>query len=482
MMTIDELANQLAADLDNYQGRAAEILGKVQAEGRTHTTPAEDAELTRLKAQRDAAKRRLDDARRIQAEEAELETRLDVRTPVYPVKRAGTGTEQVMRADQAEHVSFVHDGPVGRFVSTPVASSAAESRAEWVDHTTGRNAALSRAQRWQDHEVVREQAARTAERDRILTGTHGSLAQQIRAMSTTGASAVVPTIWAGSIIDKVRNKAVTLQAGVTVVPMPSKIYQIGRLTGDGAPAFKAEGAAVTASDQTFDFVQLQASTLSSLTVVSMEFLQDAINAQSVIEDSIAATMALEIDKRVLFGGFLTATGPEGFNFTDGGPKGVLKALLDNAAGNVLGSQTNGTAQTTTSYYNELINLVYSVKRRNERVTAIVSNDALAQQYDMAYDSQGRPLQMPQRLAQVPWLTTNAIPSFTQGTMTSRATDVFAGDWSQVLLGQRMGLEIRVLTERYAELGSVGILAYWRGDVALARNSAMGVYRYIQAAA
>ena len=41
-------------------------------------------------------------------------------------------------------------------------------------------------------------------------------------------------------------------------------------------------------------------------------------------------------------------------------------------------------------------------------------------------------------------------------MTSRATDVFAGDFSQVMIGQRLDLTIKVLTERYAENGQVGL--------------------------
>ena len=53
-------------------------------------------------------------------------------------------------------------------------------------------------------------------------------------------------------------------------------------------------------------------------------------------------------------------------------------------------------------------------------------------------------------------------------MTSRATDVFAGI-SVRFIGQRLGLNLRVLTERYAENGQVGLLAYWRGDVQVARR-------------
>ena len=92
-----------------------------------------------------------------------------------------------------------------------------------------------------------------------------------------------------------------------------------------------------------------------------------------------------------------------------------------------------------------------------------------------------PIRMPDAVSRYPWLQTNAIPSFTRGTMANRATDVFAGDFSQVLIGQRLDLEIRVLTERYAENGQIGLLAYWRGDVQVARPAALACYRGLQGA-
>jgi HK97 family phage major capsid protein len=128
-----------------------------------------------------------------------------------------------------------------------------------------------------------------------------------------------------------------------------------------------------------------------------------------------------------------------------------------------------------------LSVVYYPLRQNEKCTAIVSNVALKQQYDGMYNTLYDPIKMPQVLADRPWLFTNAIPSYTRGTMTSRATDVFAGDWSQLMIGQRLGLEIRVLTERYAENGQIGILAYWRGDVQVARPKAFGIYRGLQGA-
>jgi HK97 family phage major capsid protein len=81
---------------------------------------------------------------------------------------------------------------------------------------------------------------------------------------------------------------------------------------------------------------------------------------------------------------------------------------------------------------------------------------------------------------MPKFVTNQIPAnFTQGTSTTNMTDVFAGDWTQLLIGQRLDLSVQTLVERYAELGQVGIIAHWRGDVAPARPRAFAVYRYLK---
>ena len=67
---------------------------------------------------------------------------------------------------------------------------------------------------------------------------------------------------------------------------------------------------------------------------------------------------------------------------------------------------------------------------------------------------------------------------TVGTSTTNMADVFAGDWSQLLVGQRLGFTIQILQERYAEFGQVGILATWRGDIQPARPRAFSAFRYL----
>ena len=160
------------------------------------------------------------------------------------------------------------------------------------------------------------------------------------------------------------------------------------------------------------------------------------------------------------------------------PLGILGNLLANASSSVLGSAANGTAITAATPWNELLTTFFTPQQYNEQPTAVLMNAKMAQKYAMTYDTLGQPLRPPPAMADCPTLVTNQIPSFTQGTMSNIATDLFCGDFRQVLIGTRMDITVQVLTERYAELGQVGILSTFRGDIALARSRSMSVYRYI----
>lgn len=105
---------------------------------------------------------------------------------------------------------------------------------------------------------------------------------------------------------------------------------------------------------------------------------------------------------------------------------------------------------------------------------------LAQLYASTYDSLGQPLRAPAAVDQLEQFITNQVPSFTSGTLADRSTDLFVGDFSQAIIGQRLDVTVQTLVERYAELGQIGIVVHWRGDFALARPFA--VYRYLAGAA
>lgn len=443
--------------------RVKRMLSDAETRGEKTLSGADAAEADRLievvrsaKSEISTIDGELSSYRALQAEEDDLAKLNEQRTPT------GVGRPPVTLSDGTR--SGNGDADPARFVRL----------------ADGRDAALTRSQRFSDHEVVSGYVAARSRQDQAVIGQHGSLGNMLRAMTTTSGSAVVPTIWAGSIIDRARNMAAVTQAGAQYVPMDAKTVQIGRLTTDPTATFRTEGSTITASDPVFDNVTLTAQTMSALVVGSMEWFQDSNDVDQVVESAIAKAVALKLDEVSLFGGL--TTGSEGFNLaTPPNPRGVLATLLAVASSSVLGSGANGTAQTAGSFWNEVLDTIFTPRDNNEAPNALIWNSKLARQYAKAYDTTGQPLQAPPAVAELAKFVSNQIPSFTQGTMTSRATDLFAGDWSQLIIGQRLDFTVQTLTERYAENGQIGIVAHWRGDVALARPRAFSVYRYLQGA-
>lgn len=354
---------------------------------------------------------------------------------------------------------------------------------EFVRSNDLRPAAVRTGQSFAAHPVAEEMIGRAHDRDAAMIGQHGDLGQMIRAMSTSGGSAIVPTVWAGNVIDRARNLSAVLQAGAQIVPMDAKVVQIGRLTADPTAAFRAEGDPLAASDPTFDNVTLTATTMNALVVGSMEWFQDAENANSLVTEAIAKAMAGHIDLVALYGSITTGAGSINLA-TPPNPRGILGALNAVAATSVLpssGAATNGTTQTTGSFWNEILDTIWTPADYNEKPNALIWNSKAARMYAKAYDTTGQPLQAPADVADLQRYVSNQIPSYTQGTMANVATDVFAGDFTQLLIGQRLDITIQVLTERYADTGQIGIAATWRGDVQLARPRAFSVFKAIKGA-
>jgi len=348
---------------------------------------------------------------------------------------------------------------------------------EFIYEATGERAALREGESFRSHPLV---AAHKEPNEEQAEAQYGNLGNMIRALSTTGGAAVVPTIWAGQLIDLARNKSAVMQAGASVVPMDAGVVKIGRLTGDPTAAFRTEASTITPSDPTFDNVTLTATTMSTLVIGSLEWFQDADNADQIVKDAISKAMAQRLDLAALYGGITSGAGTINLP-TPPNPRGVLAALNAVLPGNVLGGVANGTTQTAATYYNEVLDTIFKVRYANEEPNALIWNAKLARQYAGANDTTGQPLRLPADVEGLPRLMTNQVPSYTQGTMTSRATDLFVGDWSQLLIGQRLRISIQVLTEKYADTGQIGIVAHWRGDVQPARPAAFAVYRAIQGA-
>jgi HK97 family phage major capsid protein len=142
----------------------------------------------------------------------------------------------------------------------------------------------------------------------------GAEHERALAEATLGAGgALVPAPLSARVIDLARNATRVFQAGAITVPMTSQTLALARLTSEGSPAWKTEGANITTADLAFDRVTFTARTLVRRVDLSVELFEDADpSSEDIIARSFAGQMAVELDRVALLG---TGTAPE--------PRGVL---------------------------------------------------------------------------------------------------------------------------------------------------------------
>lgn len=357
--------------------------------------------------------------------------------------------------------------------------AATARRSGWFDTDSGEDLQVRSGQSFGAHEVIAREG-RSAEE----SGMGSDLGQWVRSAATTNAStnAIVPLSWASQIIDMARAESAVLNSGATVIAMKTGEVRVGRVLSDADAKFRAEGSTIPLSDPSFGSVTLKAKSLAAYTSATWEWLQDVDNAQSLILQSLAEATAAKIDLVGIYGGIVSPD-PTGLDLpTDPNPRGVLAALQAQRPANVIGeSATNGTTQTASAYYAEVLNTIGRVEDSNEKPNGLVWSTRLARQYDLATDTTGQPLQAPASVAAMRKQKSNRLPTYAKGSNTSTG-DLVVGAWDQLLFGVRANPTIQVLTEKLADEGKVGFLLTWRGDFQLARPSAFAVHRGLKAAA
>ena len=295
----------------------------------------------------------------------------------------------------------------------------------------------------------------------ILTGDWRGADLERRALwESTPASAgtLVPAPMAANVIDLARAKARVMQAGALTVPMESSTLKVVRQTGDPSLSWHAEGDTINESGLTFDAVTLTAKTLPCLVKFSLELFEDVDNLDQTVEDAVAKAIALEIDKAALRG-----TG------TNDNPKGIR-----NQSGvTVIDVGTDGAVPT----WETLVDGVAAVRGNNFDPNAAILAERternLGTQRENA-DGSGAYLAAPPYLDGIRRFSTTQVPTdLTHGTA-SDASEIYVGQWRELLVGMRTQFAVKPLNELYADTGEMGVLCYARVDVAPAHGGAFAV--------
>lgn len=257
----------------------------------------------------------------------------------------------------------------------------------------------------------------------------------------------VPEPLAAEFIDKLRATAVVFRAGAQTVQMDSDTLDIAKLASDPTASWTAENTEITASDPTFERVRLQARKLTALVKVGRELLEDSVNVSAILENAFRQALALELDRAALFG---SGTAPE--------PQGLFGITGVNEI-------SMGTDGAVPADFDDLVDAIVAIQSDNGAdPTAAIWNPRTAGTYAKMKDTTNQPLSPPQMVADLQKLATTRVPiDQTQGT-SSDASTVLVGDFRQMMIGMRVGIDLRLLNERYAEFDQVGFIARMRADV------------------
>jgi HK97 family phage major capsid protein len=265
---------------------------------------------------------------------------------------------------------------------------------------------------------------------------------------------LVPTQLSAQVIDLARARSVCIAAGAVTVPMLTDSLSMAKLVADPVPQWRGEGSIVASSDPTFGAIRMSAKSLGVIVPVSRELMMDAPNAPAVIDAALTAALGLELDRACLVG--------------IGGPIQPLGIINDNDV------QTFNAG--AFADWSDLADAVGRLLTQNERGPfAAVMHPRTFSTCDRLVDSTGQPMQKPDSVRALRFLTTTSLPT-NLGAGANEAP-VIVGDFGQLAIGVRQNLEIEISrdgqdsTGRGFQRNEVLIRATLRADVALLRPTA-----------
>lgn len=264
--------------------------------------------------------------------------------------------------------------------------------------------------------------------------------------------AVVPQEWSTSFVDLLRPQLVITRAGASLMPMETELYNLPTYVSDVSPSWLAENSSVSLdANPQFSTVQFNAKgAFTDITLFSRQMAEDTNQSgglAGLLTDTIAQKYARVIDQAAIYGVSGNAGNP-GLNAESG--------LVSQSMG------TNGAAPTDTQF---ISTAVESVRKANVEPSALISNPQVYGTVNrLNASTYAKYWERTADTANVPWLYSTALSATeTQGT-SSVASSLYAGDWSRMVIGMRVDLDVKVLNERYADVNQIGLLSYMRFSI------------------
>ena len=293
----------------------------------------------------------------------------------------------------------------------------------------------------------------------MVLGANGNrTVQNALAEGTNSAGGyTVPTELLPGFLDLVRNKSVLSQAGASTVVLSTNKTSMATVLSDPTPGWRAENASVSESDLTFGQVLFQPKSLAVMVKVSRELLADSINIEEILAHTLAQAIALQLDYAGLYGSGAANQ-----------PTGLKSILLSNSRASDLA--TNGAKLSASGYYKPLMVSAQKVSQANDTATAAIMSARTLYDIEGFADTTGQPMQAPRWIQNnLQFLDSNSVPdNLTTGSATGITSEIFTGNFVNLLLGMRQQLELEVIRETFAANLQVAFMASLRADWQVAR--------------
>jgi HK97 family phage major capsid protein/HK97 family phage prohead protease len=254
--------------------------------------------------------------------------------------------------------------------------------------------------------------------------------------TSTGGAIVATNLMAGSFIEILRNKARVLQLGATVLSGLVGNVDIPRQIGASSTFWVAEGGNLTESEATFDKVSLALKSIGTFSAITRNMLlQSTPDIEMLARADLIAQIALGVDLAALSG-----------SGSGGQPLGIANV---SGIGSVIGG-TNG-AQLT---IDNMIDLETAVANANADVDAMAyltnakaigwlkKQKSTTGQYLWTNTPGGQRSGTPGEINGYAVARSNqARSTLTKGTAAGICSEVFFGNWAELLIGEWGVLEI-----------------------------------------
>ena len=260
----------------------------------------------------------------------------------------------------------------------------------------------------------------------LCTGNWKGFEAEQRALgsgSLTAGGVLLDPSASSRFVDLARASMAVQSAGALTVPIESSELTIARLVADPVVGWRRESKDLPEGTPSFDGIKLIPKAVGCFVRISRELAADAPNLAAIVESTLTNAVAHEID-RVALRGLGSEIEPEGI-------------------------ANNGDVQTITAVgtpadYDDYSSAVEKVFTQNGTASAAILHPRDLGILDRLKATDNQPLQPPESWKALRKFSTTQIPVNLGGG--ANESESYVGDFSQLLIGARMAVELEVSTQ------------------------------------